>query len=73
MTTYRSLLTTLLKDIYDEIDMECIQDTDTVKMITVQNILLKYGANPEDVLKQKKRGICVSQDGTTDRYLIKEK
>ena len=39
----------LLAIIYKEIDSECITETDTVKMITISNILVKHGANINDL------------------------
>lgn len=44
-----SEINTLLEKIYHEIDIECISETDTVKMESVKNVLAKYGARPSEM------------------------
>jgi hypothetical protein len=43
------LVRRMLKDIYNEIDCECISETSNVSMSSVKKVLVEYGANPEDL------------------------
>ena len=38
-----------LVGIYKEIDMECISETDTVKMEIIRNVFVKHGCNKNDL------------------------
>ena len=40
----------LLTQIYQEIDSQCISETDTVTMETIANVLVKYGADIEELV-----------------------
>jgi hypothetical protein len=42
-------LKALLTSIYKDIDSECITETDTVRMIDVANVLVKYGADVNEL------------------------
>jgi hypothetical protein len=39
----------MLKELYNEIDVECISETSTVSMTSVKKSFIEYGANPEDL------------------------
>jgi len=41
---------TLLEVAYHKIDTECISETDTVRMISVSNVLAELGANVEEMV-----------------------